>query len=407
VNESDSPQQPLRDRRGKARQRTQRRREAQQAAANAAQQLASTVAQTSTEAGNSLRTIRNIRDWRDLIGMHPQLNWTWGVILAATVGVIVLVAWITSASSRQPESTPVPATPTLPAFAVPVIQSTPDFAALNVKEWDGKERVTILIMGLDKRPGEDGTGFRTDSLILLSLDPATKTIGMLSIPRDLYVPLPNKPELYAINTAYVIGELERPGGGPKLAMQTVQYNLGIPIHYFAAVSFQAVIGLVDSVGGVDINVPSEINDPEYPSMDYGYEPLKIPAGVVHMDGSLALKYARTRHQSSDYDRASRQQAVLLAVRQKALKSDVLPSLIGKAPDIWNQLSKNVITDLTFDKLVSLGWYAKDIPVENIRRGALRDDYLQAIQYNGQTVVTPNRAKLIELMSQVFGTDYGK
>src|SRR5262249_57800763 len=103
-------------------------------------------------------------------------------------------------------------------------------------------------------------------------------------------------------------------------------------------------------------------------------------GTVHMDGQLALKYARTRHQGTDYDRANRQQQVLLAIRQKALKPDLLPQLAGQAPSIWNQVSKGVITDMSLDQMLSLGWYVKDIPASGIKRGTVDDKYLQAIQY---------------------------
>ncbi len=98
---------------------------------------------------------------------------------------------------------------------------------------------------------------------------------------------------------------------------------------------------------------------------------------------------------------------MLAIKQKATKPDLLPQLVGQAPAIWDQVSKGVLTGLTFDQMLSLGWYVKDIPADKIHRGAVTDQYLQAIQYNGDTVVTPNRAKLTELMTQVFGANYGK
>src|SRR5258708_24243813 len=178
----------------------------------------------------------------------------------------------------------------LPGVLNPTV--APTGVALNIRAWDGKQRFTILLMGLDKRPGEIGTGFRTDTIMLLSVNPATRSIGILSIPRDLYMPLSNQPDLQRINSVYVIGELQRPGGGPRLVMQTIQYNLGIVVNSYVAVSFDTVISLIDSMGGIDINVPETINDPEYPDMNYGFDPLLIPAGQTHMDGPLALKYSR-------------------------------------------------------------------------------------------------------------------
>ncbi len=331
----------------------------------------------------------------------PAVNWSWGVIAAAVVGVIgviSLIMLVAASAQSKPQ-------PTLTASAGQTLP--PATPTLNVRAWDGKQRFTVLVLGLDKRPGETGTGFRTDTMILLSIDPATRSVGMLSIPRDLYVPIPGQSDMQRINTAYVLGELNQPGGGPKLAAQTIQYNFGIPVQHYVVVSFDAVIGVVDAVGGIDVNVPQAIDDPEYPDMNYGFDPLYIPAGTIHMDGQLALKYARTRHTGTDYDRANRQQQVILAIRQKALKADVLPQLVGQAPALWDKLSKGVITDFTFDQALSLGWYLKDIPAANIKRATVEDQYIQATQYNGDTVLTPNRAKIGELMAQVFGADYSR
>jgi polyisoprenyl-teichoic acid--peptidoglycan teichoic acid transferase len=333
----------------------------------------------------------------------PAVTWSWGVIAAAVVGIIGVISLIMlAATSAQPNPTP---TRTLPVMAGKT--QPPPTPTVNIPAFDGKQRLTVLVLGLDKRPGEIGTGFRTDTMILLSVDPATRSIGMLSIPRDLYVPIPGQSDMQRINSAYVLGELNRPGGGPKLAMDTIQYNFGIPIHHYVVVSFDAVIGMVDAVGGIDVNVPETIDDPEYPDMNYGFDPLYIQAGPVHMDGQLALKYARTRHQGTDYDRAARQQQVLLALRQKAVKPEVLGNLVGQAGALWDRLSKGVITDFTFDQALSLGWYLKDIPAGSIKRGTVEDTYIQATQYNGETVLTVNRASIGELMSQLFGPDYSR
>jgi polyisoprenyl-teichoic acid--peptidoglycan teichoic acid transferase len=333
----------------------------------------------------------------------PAINWSWGVIAVAVVGVIGVISLVMLvATSARPAPT---STATLAVYAGKT--QPPPTPSFDIRAWDGKQRLTVLVLGLDKRPGEIGTGFRTDTMILLSIDPTTRSIGMMSIPRDLYVPIPGESAMQRINSAYVLGELKRPGGGPALAVQTIQYNFGIPIHRYVAVSFDAVIGLVDAIGGIDINVPQTIDDPEFPDMNYGYDPLYIPAGIVHMDGQLALKYARTRHQGTDYDRASRQQQVIMGIRQKALKAEVLGQLVGQAPALWDRLSKGVLTDFTFDQALSLGWYIKDIPAANIKRGSVEEKYIQAMQYNGETVLTPNRARIGELMAQVFGADYSR
>jgi LCP family protein required for cell wall assembly len=328
-------------------------------------------------------------------------NWTWGVLALAGIGIIGVISLIMVVASGA-QSNPMPT-----ATRSPLRPSQSAAPTFNIRAWDGTHRYTVLVMGLDKRPGEEGTGSRTDSMILISIDPATKSIGMLSIPRDLYVPIPGQSDMQRINAAYALGELQQPGQGPKLAMQTVQYNFGIQVNSYVLVSFDAVIGVVDAIGGIDVDVPKAIDDPEYPDMNYGYDPLYIPAGRIHMDGQLTLKYARTRHQDSDYDRTYRQQQVILAIRQKILKPEVLTQVVGQAPALWNQYGRGLITDFTLDQLLSLGWYVKDIPASNIKRGTIQDQYAQAVQYQGETVVTPNRARIGELMTQLFGPDYSR
>lgn len=349
----------------------------------------------------------------------PRLDWTWIVIGFALVGVLGTAATLMlSASSGAPArtaialSTPLSSDSMPPAAAPAEATARPismaDLEGLNLKAWDGKRRLTVLLMGLDKRPGERGTGFRTDTLIVVSLDPAAQRVGMLSLPRDLRVPIPNRPEtFYPINSAYVLGELERPGYGARLTAETIQYNLGIPIDHYVVLSFEAVIGFIDAIGGITIDVPSEIVDNEYPDMAFGYDPLYIPAGRQVMDGALALKYARTRHQTDDFDRTRRQQQVILAVRQQVLRGDVLPALILRAPALWNDLSKGIITDLTFDQILSLAWYLKDIPLQSIRTATLDERYVRAVNVRGEVLLTIDRERIAELLIDVFGANYSR
>ncbi len=289
--------------------------------------------------------------------------------------------------------------------------ASPTPPGLAIQPWNGTSRFTMLLMGIDKRPGESGTAFRTDTLILLSIDPAAHTAGILSVPRDLFVTIPPNTivntnyGLQRINAAYDIGELTKPGSGPTLTMQTVQYNLGIKINAYVVVDFQSVTAIINAVGGVDVDVATAINDPLYPSMNFGYDPLYISAGHIHMDGALALKYARSRHQSDDLDRARRQQQLVDAVRDKALNVNMVAQLAIQAPTLWNTLSADIHTDLTFDQLVSLALYAKDIPKANVHQGVVDWHYVSGQMYNGMSILVPNRAAIGPLMVQVFGANY--
>src|SRR5262249_34704102 len=111
------------------------------------------------------------------------------------------------------------------------------------------------------------------------------------------------------------------------------------------------------------------------------------------------------HQTDDFERTQRQQDVIMAVRKKALGS--LGSLLGQAPDLWNKLNAAILTDLSFDQWVGLGWYAKDITPESIKRGTVTNQYIQPIQYQGDTALTVNRNEIGKLMAQLFGSDYSR
>jgi len=204
----------------------------------------------------------------------------------------------------------------------------------SVPPWSGQERVTILMLGIDQRCEEDGPT-HTDSMMLVTVDPVGLSAGILSLPRDMWVEIPSV-GVDRINQANYYGEIyDYPGGGPALAVDTVEAFLGVKIDYYAAVNFDAFVEIVDQIGGIDIVAPEAITDETYPDRCYGYDPFQIEAGDQHLDGQTALKYARTRATfGGDVDRAGRQQAVVLAVRDRVLSLNMLPSLITKAPAMW-------------------------------------------------------------------------
>src|ERR1700682_2547645 len=169
-------------------------------------------------------------------------------------------------------------------------------------------RESVLILGSDARPDEikNGVVGRTDTMLLLVADRATPRLAMVSIPRDLWVPIPGHGQ-ERNNAAYECG-------GSQTAKQTVSNLLSQRVDRYAFIGLQGVRDVVDAVGGVDITVAQAIHDDTYPTDDYGYQTVDIPAGRQHMDGDTALKYARTRHQDSDFGRIARQQQVIAAVR---------------------------------------------------------------------------------------------
>jgi LCP family protein required for cell wall assembly len=279
-------------------------------------------------------------------------------------------------------------------------------APIEIPDWKGVERVNILLLGIDERQQEQGP-WRTDTMIVLTVDPASKTAGILSIPRDLWVPIPGYDTEGKINTAHFIGDATGyPGGGPALAMATVQYNLGIPLQYYIRLNFGGFEKLIDLIGGIDIYVDKTIDDPLYPDSGYGYEPLHIDAGWQHMDGALALKFARTRHtDKGDFDRARHQQQVILAVRDKVLKADMLPTLVSKAGPMLDTLGDSIQTNLSLDQLIQLAKLATQIDASKIQQATI--DETMVLPYTAPTdppqdVLIPLRDKIREMRDRIFG-----
>jgi len=268
--------------------------------------------------------------------------------------------------------------------------------------WKGTERVNLLLLGVDERPQENGMA-RTDTMMLLTLDPTTLQAGVLSIPRDLWVPIPGYNQ-GRINTAHRLGELYNyPGGGPTLARETVELNLGVPIQYYARLNFQGFVDLVDLVGGIDIYVPEAINDPLYPDHNYGYDPLYIEAGQHHFDGAMALKYARTRHDSNDFQRADRQQQVLLAILERVTSLNMLPQLAPRFGELYDIMGESINTNLTLDEVLALAGLAIKVDRSQIRFAVIdetcTEDYITP---EGAQVLIPLRDRMREVRDYVFG-----
>ena len=353
-------------------------------------------------------------------------EWAWVIVAAALFSVVLVItfgALIVVQSPAQAEVIPTAdVSEYLPTAVVArsefdgasgsglsdEVLVLPDGSSMELIPWDGESRFTMIMVGLDRRPGETGMSYRTDSMMLVSIDPTTRQIGILSIPRDLYVQIPGYSSLQRINAAMVLGEQQRAGYGSTLLMQTVQLNLGIRVNDYMAVDFQAFIEIVDAVGGITVETDYVINDPRYPSMNYGYDPFYLPPGEHQLNGYDALRFARTRHGDSDIQRAERQQQVLYAIRDKVLSLDMLPSLVGRSPQLWQTLDDNVYTGLSLEQVVQLALFVRDVPRENISTGVINYRYLQSYTTSsGASVLIPNRARLGELMVDVFGATYSQ
>lgn len=271
--------------------------------------------------------------------------------------------------------------------------------------WDGASRVTLLLMGLDYRDWQAGNGPpRTDTMILMTLDPIHHTAGILSIPRDLWVNIPGS-GYGRINTAYPIGEgAKLPGGGPGLAMKTVEEFLGVPIDYYAQIDFAAFVQFIDEIGGVKIDVPEKIQvDP----MNSEVKTLK--PGRQTLPGELALAYARARHTSGgDFDRAQRQQQVIMGIRNQILSFDMIPTMMARSGALYNEFSAGVHTNLSLDEIFKLAWLAQQIPEDQIKKGIISPPEqvsLAKAPDGSSDVLKPITEKIRMLRDEIF-TDSG-
>jgi len=231
----------------------------------------------------------------------------------------------------------------------PFLSFLGDVKAEQLKgEGDGRINILLVGMGGTGHPGGD----LTDTIIVASIDPKNKDMAMLSLPRDLLAEIPGNGQT-RLNAAYHYGEeMKRIGrtldgkevDGPELSKITIGEITDLPIHYYIAMDFEGFVRLVDKLGGLDIYVDKKIYDPYYPSGDFRYEYFELAKGQHHMDGGLALKYARSRKTTSDFDRARRQQKVISAMKEKAISLDILTNP-KKILDIAKILGDHTRTDI--------------------------------------------------------------
>lgn len=232
----------------------------------------------------------------------------------------------------------------------------------NQLKGEAQGRVNILLLGKGgaKHPG----GELTDSMMLVSIDTKTKKLALLSVPRDLTVPIKG---FYSakINEAYYLGEQKKKGTGLETAKQTINSLFNLPIHYAIMLDFSGFKKIVDTLSGVVINVEKPLSDSLYPAPDMiHYEPLYIKAGTQTMGGDLALKYARSRETTSDFDRSKRQEKVLVAIKDKAFTLGVL-SNPKKVADLLSALGDHLRMDFNLSEVERFLVLAKDIDKSQI------------------------------------------
>lgn len=279
-------------------------------------------------------------------------------------------------NSPSPAGTPQPAatstTSGAVAAAMPTLTPMPAFPITIPDRY-----TNIVLLGSDKRPGS--AAWRTDSIIIVSVDTANNVVRLLSVPRDLWVYIPGH-GYNRINTADLWGELAQKGSGPERVKQTIHYNLGIPIHYYVRVDFEGFVKIIDTVGGIDIDVDCTLTDKD----------INLSPGMHHMDGRTALRYARARYSTNDFDRGRRQRKVLMALWDQALTLNIIPRL----PELWWTMANSFQTDLSLDQVINLAYVGAQLEPQRILSRAIGAGYVQSwMTPQGAAVLLPQQDKL--------------
>jgi len=257
---------------------------------------------------------------------------------------------------------------------LPIVKHIKHLAESADRELKGekRDRINILLIGMGGR-GHEG-GYLADTIILASLEPSTQKVAMTSIPRDLAIPVEDM-GLLKINHINAYAEADGTDGGLATS-QAISDVLGAPVDYYVRVDFQGFVDIIDILGGLDVYVENTINDESYPIAgkeeaevyEDRFEHLYIEKGWHEMDGTLALKYARSRHtpgyEGSDFARAARQQKIIEAVKDKLLSMGTLLNP-QKISDLINESQEDIDTNLKFWEMIKLWSNFKEVKKEDI------------------------------------------
>ncbi len=264
-------------------------------------------------------------------------------------------------------------------------------------EKDG--RINFLLLGMGGA-GHDGA-YLTDTIILASFDPEENKVAMVSIPRDLAVPVSGY-GWRKINSINAYAEVENRGSGGMAVMNSIGEILDIPIHYYIRADFRGFETLIDKLGGVSIYVEKSFVDYQYPTDDEKYQTLTFEEGWQTMDGSTALKFVRSRHgtngEASDFARSRRQQKVLVALKEKILSFSTLLNPI-KIQSIFDAVKNSIDTNMEMWEIVRMSHLARDVDTEKIIHQVLsadQDGLLVAANIDGAYVLEPRAGNFSEI-----------
>jgi LCP family protein required for cell wall assembly len=256
---------------------------------------------------------------------------------------------------------------------------------VNLPQPNFSERfLNILLLGSDKR--ENQSTWRTDTMIVVSVDTERNIVRLLSLPRDLWVTIPGHGE-DRLNSAELWGELAQEGSGPDVVKRTIYNNLNIPIHYYVRVDMKGFTKIIDAIGGVTVDVECPLTD------------LEIETGMHHFDGETALLYARSRITTNDFDRSRRQRKLLMALWEQALTPDLVPRL----PLLWFAMGGAFETDLPLKEVINLAYVGLRLRPNYIFSQSIGPWQVQSwTTPEGAQVLLPLDDEIQELLSFFYG-----
>ena len=263
---------------------------------------------------------------------------------------------------------------------------------------DSKQRINVLLLGSDNDQKFAQDAVLSQTMIVVSIDPAKRQVTLLSLPRDLWVAIPGHASA-KIDLAY------KEGGAP-LARATVEKAFKIPIHYYAWIGLNGLVRVVDRVGGVDVDVLHPVLDDNYPNdfsdNGYGTERVYLAAGPQHLDGRHTLQYVRSRHGDllSDFGRSVRQQQVLLAIQQRTAGMDLVTAL----PTFARDLNGHVKTDLDLVRLTQLVLFMRGLRAADVHQAFITPFVRDAVSPDGQQILVADWPAVNAYLRQLFGGD---
>lgn len=304
----------------------------------------------------------------------------------------------TPSPTAPPTATPEP-TATRPPTRTPLPSNTPPPTATRAPKHI-TETENYLLLGMDQRPGEGA--WRTDTIMVAAVDYDSNQIGIVSIPRDLWVDIPGY-GMGRINQADFIGEEQKyPGGGPALAAKVIQDTLGIPTGNWVRIKQEGLVELVDALGGVEVTLDCPLHEltPD-PAKADAYLTFDLPAGKVFLDGPTAKKFVTYRYNSNDFYRAKRQQQVIWAIRERALQIDAIP----KIPELWRTLAKTFTTDLSVLDVVRLARLGAGLNADQVHGVVFSTDAIEyaVVAGGAQVLQIKDKDQLQKELSGLFAS----